>query len=86
LRLETPSGGTARVEWWNLNQFARFSRDVNRDTLKVGDHIVITGSVNRNPEKRIIMLSREIRRPADGWSWSNPNNATNNKIEASVRP
>ena len=86
LRVETQSSGTIRAEWWNLQQFARFSRDVHRDTLKIGDHVIITGSVNKNPETRIITLLREVRRPVDGWIWSNPNNASTNGLETPEQP
>jgi hypothetical protein len=40
--------------------------------VRAGDHLIITGSVNKNPEKKILTLLTEISRPADGWRWENP--------------
>jgi hypothetical protein len=38
--------------------------------VKTGDRLLITGSVNRNPEKKILTIVREIHRPSDGWEWT----------------
>jgi hypothetical protein len=46
------------------------SRDgVSRDTLKPGDHVIITGNPGRNPEDHRVRM-RSIKRPADGFGWS----------------
>ena len=42
---------------------------VNRTTLKVGDHVIVTGAPPRDPASHELMPVREIRRPRDGWSW-----------------
>jgi hypothetical protein len=47
--------------------FAR--RGVQRDTLKVGDWIVITGNPRRDLALSGVVNLRGIERPADGWSW-----------------
>jgi hypothetical protein len=72
LTLETQNGDYA-VEWGAVSQLSR--QGISAVPMKAGDHLVITGSINRNPEKRILTLLREINRPADGWRWVNPNNA-----------
>jgi hypothetical protein len=71
LTLETQNKGEYSVEWGGLYQLSR--QGINAVALKAGDHLVITGSINRNPEKRILTLVREISRPADGWHWANGN-------------
>ena len=54
------------AEWANPN---RLSRDnITRDTLKAGDHVVISGSPGRQAEDYKVHLKR-INRPADGWTW-----------------
>jgi hypothetical protein len=73
LTLETRNKGEYSVEWMALSQLSM--RGIKAFTLKAGDHLVITGSVNRNPDKRILTLLREINRPADGWRWANSNQA-----------
>ncbi len=57
---------TWAVEWGGG---AQLSRDgVSRDTLKPGDHVVVTGNPGRDPgDHRIRMHS--ITRPSDGWKW-----------------
>jgi hypothetical protein len=71
LTLETQNKGEYTVEWMALSQLSRGG--INAFTLKAGDHLVITGSINKNPEKRILTVLREINRPADGWRWANWN-------------
>jgi hypothetical protein len=70
ITLETENKGEYSVEWSAIWQLSR--QGVNAAPVKQGDHVIITGSVNRNPEKRILTLVREISRPADGWRWVNP--------------
>jgi len=60
--------GTYRVEWGALNQMVRWS--ITRDTLRVGDHVIVTAAPTRDPAERRLSLVSEIRRPADGWHWS----------------
>src|SRR5262245_36784019 len=47
---------------------AQLQGKVNRETLKPGDHVVITGSPGRNAEDHRVRLLT-FRRPKDGWSW-----------------
>ena len=54
------------AEWANPN---RLSRDgISKDTLKSGDHVIVTGSPGRNASENKIHL-KQIERPADGWKW-----------------
>ena len=54
------------VEWSGTGQLAEAG--VQRDTLKVGDHVVITGRPSRVPgEFRVLMVT--LQRPADGFRW-----------------
>jgi Family of unknown function (DUF6152) len=70
ITLRTESQGEYSVEWGSLLQLTR--QGINVGAIKSGDHVSITGCVNRNPEKRILTLVRQILRPADGWKWANP--------------
>ena len=57
---------TWNVEWNGAGRLGRVG--INADTLKPGDHVVITGQPGRNAaDHRMHML--EITRPADGWKW-----------------
>ncbi len=54
------------IEWGAAGQLAQ--QGVRRGTLKVGDHVIVTGSPGRNPEDHRLRL-RTIERPSDGWSY-----------------
>ena len=58
---------TWAIEWGGGGQLAR--EGVNRDTLKPGDLVKITGNPGRNPEDHRIRM-RSIERPSDGFKWS----------------
>lgn len=68
LTLRTTADVEYLVEWMSMTQLARMWR-LAAPPLKPGDALVVSGSVNRNPEKKIITILQEIRRPADGWHW-----------------
>jgi hypothetical protein len=51
-------GGTNRLNGWGIKS----------DTIKPGDHIVVTGAPGRKASDRRLHLKR-IHRPADGWRW-----------------
>jgi hypothetical protein len=54
------------IEWGGGAQLTQ--SNVTRDTLKPGDHVVVTGNPGRDTaEHRIRMHS--IVRPSDGWKW-----------------
>jgi hypothetical protein len=54
------------VEWGGSAQLGQ--QGVTRETLKIGDHVVITGSPGRNPkDHRVRMVS--LHRPKDGFSY-----------------
>lgn len=58
------------VEWGGAGTLDR--QGVSRETLKVGDHVVITGNPGRNAlDRRVRMQS--LLRPADNFGWgTNP--------------
>ena len=62
------SGNVVRyaVEWGAGLQLNR--QGVTRETLKPGDHVIVTGNPGRNPEDHRLRM-RTISRPADGWKW-----------------
>jgi hypothetical protein len=65
---QDPKGAKQRwaVEWSGTGQLAEAG--VQRDTLKVGDHVLITGRPSRVPgEFRVLMVT--LQRPSDGFRW-----------------
>ena len=80
LILQTESKGEYTVEWGSVVQLVR--QGIKPVPVRAGDHLIITGSVNKNPEKKILTLLTEISRPADGWRWEKParsNSTSTNK-------
>ena len=63
-----PAGAQQRwaIEWGGTAQLT--GQGVNRDTLKVGDHVTVVGRPSRVPgEYRVLMVN--LVRPADGFTW-----------------
>ncbi len=56
------------IEWGAAGQLAQ--QGVRTGSLKVGDHVIVTGSPGRNAEDHRLRM-RTIVRPSDGWSWGN---------------
>jgi hypothetical protein len=63
------SGETQRwsLEWGGASQLT--SQGVVKDTLKVGDTLVITANPARSTENATRALVKTLVRPSDGWSW-----------------
>ena len=54
------------VEWGAAGQIGR--QGVGRESLKPGDHVVITGNPGRNPADHRLRM-KTIQRPSDGFKW-----------------
>jgi hypothetical protein len=70
ITLQTENQGEYSIEWMAIFQLSR--QGITANPFRPGEHIIVTGPVNRNPEKHILTLVSEIRRPADGWHWAKP--------------
>jgi len=54
------------VEWVGAAELG--GQGVTRETLKLGDYVIVSGWPGRNPsEHRVRMMS--LRRPSDGFGW-----------------
>ena len=64
-------GSMARyaVEWGGVAQLG--GQGVTRETLKLGDRLVISGNPGRNPSDHRVRMTR-LRRPRDGFGWVEP--------------
>jgi len=69
--------GEYTVEWLSFSQLAR-TPEAKATSLNVGDHVIVTARATKDHAEHRLSLVTDIRRPADGWSWSRPLlNATN---------
>jgi hypothetical protein len=69
LAIEAEDGETYAVTWLSVQQLRR--ADIESDALRVGDAVTITVS-RQSGERARNWLLQAIRRPADGWQWSQP--------------
>jgi hypothetical protein len=56
------------VEWFSLPQLQQAG--IAPDTLKAGDHVVVSGNPMRDPSMKVLSLLTEIHRPSDDWRWA----------------
>ncbi|HST11369.1 MAG TPA: DUF6152 family protein [Terriglobales bacterium] len=54
------------AEWGTAGQLSR--QGIEKDTIRAGDHVVITGNPSRNRADRRLRMGG-ISRPSDGWKW-----------------
>jgi hypothetical protein len=54
------------VEWGGAGQLG--AQGVTRETLRVGDQVIITGPPGRNPADHRVLM-RTLLRPSDGFGW-----------------
>lgn len=57
---------TWSIEWGGGVQLTR--EHVTRDTLKYGDHVIVTGNPGRDASEHRIRMHKIVR-PSDGWKW-----------------
>jgi Family of unknown function (DUF6152) len=67
LKIRTADSNLYIATWEAPKQVERAG--VKRNTLKIGDHVIVTGAPSRDPASRELMPVREIRRPRDEWKW-----------------
>jgi hypothetical protein len=68
LEVKEANGETTRwaIEWGGGGQLNR--EGVTRETLKPGDHVIVTGNPGRTESDHRLRM-QSITRPKDGWSW-----------------
>ena len=67
MKIRTAESAVYTATWRSASQVERVG--VTRSTLRVGDHVIVTGAPPRDPASHELMPVREIRRPRDGWIW-----------------
>jgi hypothetical protein len=67
LQIRTADSTIYTATWGPAYQVERAG--VTRTTLKIGDHVIVSGAPPRDPAAHELMPVWEIRRPSDGWIW-----------------
>jgi len=70
LLVKTTESQVYTVEWLSLPQLRRYGIDY--DTLKKGDHVILSGSPSRDPGVPKMSIVRNLKRTSDGWNWPVP--------------
>lgn len=68
LFIRTDDGVGHRLTWLNTQQLSWVG--IDRDTLRIGDQVVITATTRRDDTVDRPMLPTNIRRSRDDWEWS----------------
>ena len=68
LFVRTEDGTTQELGWLDVRGLAR--EGIERDTLHVGDQLEVQGGFRPNDISKEPILVSSIRRPSDGWEWS----------------
>jgi hypothetical protein len=70
LFIKTDDGTSQQVGWLSPRVLKRAG--IETDTLRVGDRLVIEGGTRIKDIAEEPILLSIIRRPSDGWEWSQP--------------
>ena len=68
LKVRAKDSYTYTATWRSAYQLGRTG--VISTTLRVGDHVIVSGNPSRDTTAHGISKLTEVRRPADGWRWS----------------
>jgi hypothetical protein len=70
LVIKSEDGVSHRAAWLNLQILGRAG--IIKETLHVGDQVVVSGGVRTDDVSERPMVLNGIRRTSDGWEWSQP--------------
>ena len=68
LKIRTAEGVVYSAEWQGAS-WLQYHAHVMLTTLRVGDHVIVSGSPSRDPVSRELVRLKEVRRPRDGWTY-----------------
>ena len=70
LTLKSADGMTYDLLWRSIQQLSLAG--VQKDAVRVGDHLEVTGSVQSDNSGHASMLLSEVHKAGDGLQWSQP--------------
>jgi hypothetical protein len=65
------SDDTVYTVTWQAAMWVEREAGVTKTTFKLGDRLVIRGAPSRDPASHEVTLLQQVRRPSDGWTWTN---------------
>ena len=70
LFIQTDDGASYRLAWLSIHQLGWVG--IDRDTLRVGDQVLVSAGTRPDDVVDRPLLLSNIRRTSDGWEWSQP--------------
>ena len=70
LSIKTEDGATYDLLWRSIQQLTLAG--VQKDAVRVGDHLVVTGSKQSDDAEHVSLLLTELHKAHDGVQWSQP--------------
>ena len=68
LKIKTAEGVVYSAEW-QAASWLQFHAHVTLTTLRVGDHVIVSGAPSRDPASHELIRLKEVRRPRDAWTY-----------------
>ena len=68
LKIRTAEGVVYTAEW-QAASWLDYHAHVTLTTLRVGDHVIVSGAPSRDPASHELVRLKEVRRPRDGWTY-----------------
>ena len=68
LKIRTADGVVYTAEW-QAASWLLYHAKVTLTTLRVLDHVIVSGAPSRDPESHELVRLKEVRRPIDGWTY-----------------
>ena len=70
LSIKADDGATYDLIWRSIQQLTLAG--VRKDAVRVGDHLVVTGSKQSDEGDHVSLLLSELHKASDGVQWSQP--------------
>jgi len=70
LSIKADDGATYDLIWRSIQQLTLAG--VQKDAVRVGDHLVVTGSKQSDEGDHVSLLLSELHKASDGVQWSQP--------------
>jgi Family of unknown function (DUF6152) len=68
LKIRTADGTVYTAEW-QAASWLQYHAHVMLTTLRIGDHVIVSGSPSRDAAARELVRLKDVRRPRDGWTY-----------------
>jgi len=68
LKIRSAAGVVYTAEWQAASWLAYYAH-VTLTTLRVGDHVIVSGAPSRDPASHELVRLTEVRRPRDAWTY-----------------